>query len=139
MRYLILFITSFLFAFEVEFIQTKQINIFPDKDAILLVTKKPIQIDYEPKFYTKKGIVLLDYDKADQFVRNDLYFDGEVKNVKISTLDIDRIRNEMILKLNKYYKNCKLKKILFDDSTIQKIYFKPTNLSLKANIILECK
>jgi len=107
MKYLIIFIIScsFLFGFDVFFDDYYQKTIFPDKKAILLETKKPIQINYSPKIYTKKGIVLLNYDSADQFVRNDLYFNGNIKDIKIGILNIDKIRNKIISRLNKYYKN----------------------------------
>jgi len=138
MKYLILFIASFLLAFEVEFTKEYKTTIFPKTKAILLETKQPIQINYSPKIYTQKGIILLNYANADQFVRNDLYFNGKIKDIKIATINIDKIRNKMILDINRYYKNCKLKKIIFKDSIIKNIYFKPTNIEIKANVILNC-
>jgi len=138
MKYLIIFITSFLFAFEVEFVDTQTINIIPNQKAILLKTKKPLTIDYTPLIHTKKGIVLLNYQKADEFVRNDLYFNGEIKDINIAILEIDKIRDKTIQKLNKYYKNCKLKKIIFLENQYKTIYFKAINLKITLKVILNC-
>ena len=141
MKYLITFIISysFLFGFDVFFDDYYQKTIFPDKKAILLETKKPIQINYSPKIYTKKGIVLLNYDSADQFVRNDLYFNGNIKDIKIGILNIDKIRNKIISRLNKYYKNCKLKKIEFKDDLKKNIFFTPTTIIIHSQVTLDCK
>jgi hypothetical protein len=141
MKYLIIFIIScsFLFGFDVFFDDYYQKTIFPDKKAILLETKKPIQINYSPKIYTKKGIVLLNYDSADQFVRNDLYFNGNIKDIKIGILNIDKIRNKIISRLNKYYKNCKLKKIEFKDDLKKNIFFTPTTIIIHSQVTLDCK
>ena len=141
MKYLMIFIIgfSFLFGFDVFFDDYYQKTIFPDKKAILLETKKPIQINYSPKIYTKKGIVLLNYDDADQFVRNDLYFNGNIKDVKVGLFDIDSIREKIIERLNKHYKKCTLKKIKFKDNLSQKVFFTPTTVVIHTKITLECK
>jgi len=140
MKYLIIFIMScsFLFGFDVFFDDYYQKTIFPDKKAILLETKKPIQIDYSPKIYTKKGIILLNYDNADEFVRNDLYFNGTIKDVNIGILNIDKIRNEIIQRLNKHYKKCTLKKIKFKDNTENKVFFAPTTIVIHTKVTLDC-
>jgi len=138
MKYLIIFLVTFSFGFEVFFDDYYQKTIFPDKKAILLETKKPLQIDYSPKIYTKKGIVLLDYDQADQFVRNDLYFDGNIKDIKVGILNLDEVRNNIIKRLNHYYKNCRLKKLEFKDKIEKKVFFKPTTILIDTKVILEC-
>ena len=139
MKYLILFFTTLLFSFEVQFNDTQNVEIFPNQKAILLQTQKPINIKYSPKIYTKKGIVLLNYEKADQFVRNELYFNGDIKNINIALINIDKIRNTIIEKLNKSYKRCKLKTIIFAKNTNKTIYFSPKLLKINSKIILKCK
>ena len=139
MKYLIIFIATFSFGFDMFFKNTYQINLFPNRKAILLETNKTIPINYSPKFYTKKGIVLLDYDNADEFVRNDLYFNGKIKNVKVAIFDEDKTREKIVQTLKKYYKNCKLKKIEFIDKTQQKVFFQPTNLIVQTKVSLDCK
>jgi len=140
MKYLITFIIScsFLFGFDVFFDDYYQKTIFPDKKAILLETKKPIKVDYSPKIYTKNGIILLNYDNADQFVRNDLYFDGNIKDVKVGILNLDKIRSEIINRLNHHYKNCRLKKIIFKDHTKKRVFFNPTTIVIHTQIVLDC-
>jgi len=137
MKYLILFFFSSLFCFEVEFYDVQNIDIFPLKKVILLKTNKPIFLNYNHIIRTKKGVLLLNYEKADEFVRNDLYFNGEIQDIKIGILDIDKIRNQIIIRLNKYYKNCEIKKIIFLGN-YKKIYFKPTFLKIKSKVILDC-
>ena len=139
MKFLIIFLTTLLFAFEAEFQNTEDIALFPDTKAILLKTTKPIKIDYSPKIYTSQGIVLLDYDKADEFVRNSLYFKGKIEDVEISVFDIDSIRNKIISKLNRHYQNCKLKQINFDENNYKQVYFTPELLKIKSKVILECR
>jgi len=139
MRYLyLIFLTTFLLGFEVTFTEKDKISIFLDKKAILLKTKTPIKIDYSPKIYTEKGILLLNYDNADEFVRNSLYFNGQIKDIKIGILDIDKIRNRIIKKIEKKYQKCNIKKIIFLNS-YKKVYFKPTFLDIKSKVILDCK
>ena len=139
MKYLILFFTTLLFSFEVQFNDTQNVEIFPNQKAILLQTQKPININYSPKIFTEKGIVLLNYDNADDFVRNDLYFNGKIKDINIAILNIDKVRNKIIQKLNKYYNNCTLKKITFDNYSYKKIYFSPKILKITSKIVLECR
>jgi len=138
MKFLILFITTFLFGFKVEFNNIQKIHLFPDKKAILLETTKPIKIDYSPKIYTSKGIILLNYKKADEFVRNNLYFNGSIKNINIAIFNINENRNLIIQKLNKYYKKCNIDKIIFKDNFYEKVYFTPKILKINSKIILEC-
>jgi len=138
MKYLIIFMAIFSFGFDVFFDDYYQKTLFPDKKAILLETKKPIKIDYSPKIYTSKGIVLLNYEQADEFVRNNLYFNGNIKDIKVAILDINEIREKIINKLNKYYKNCVLKKVIFKDNSSKKIFFEPTTITIKSNIVLDC-
>jgi len=140
MKYLLIFIIPlFLFAFEVEYTKFYQTTIFPNQKAILLETNKPIQIDYKSKIYTKQGIVLINYNDADEFVRNDLYFNGKIKDVKVAFLNLDNIRFNLIREIKMTYKTCKIKKIIFKNEIFKKVFFKPTNLIIEAKIILNCK
>ena len=137
MKYLFIFIASFLLAFEVEFNDSFTKFITPNQKAILLT--KPIKINYNPKIYTQKGVVLLNYDKADEFIRNDFYLPNgvDVKDVKIAIFDIDRFRYKIIQNLEKKYSKCKIKKIIFTN-TFPKVYFKPTKIKLNSKVKLEC-
>jgi len=138
MKFLIVFITSFLFGFDVEFNDSFFKFITPNQKAILLT--KPIQIEYNPKIYTPKGVVLLNYEKADNFIRNDFYLPNGVKlkEINIAIFDIDKFRNQTIKTLKQKYKNCNIKKIIFLNN-LNKIYFKQTKIELKIKTILDCK
>ena len=140
MKKLILFLTSFLFAFEVEFNNNYQTTIFPNQKAILITSNK-LNIDYSPKIYTKKGIVLLNYDDADEFVRNDLYLPNgvNVKDVKIAIFDVDKIRYKILQNLSNKYQKCEIKKVIFLNNNFKKVYFKTTFIDLKYKVILDCQ
>jgi hypothetical protein len=131
-----IFIPFLLFAFEVEFNDTFTKFIIPQKKAILL--NKPIAINYSPKIYIQNGVILLDYEKADEFIRNDFYMPNGVdaKDIKVAIFDIDKFRYEIIKKLLLKYKKCNIKKIYF--SNAKKIYLKPTNVKINSKVILEC-
>ena len=140
MKKLILFLASFLFAFEVEFNNNYQTTIFPNQKAILITSNK-LNIDYSPKIYTKKGIVLLNYDDADEFVRNDLYLPNgvNVKDVKIAIFDVDKIRYKILQNLSTKYQKCEIKKVIFLNDNFKKVYFKSAFIDLKYKVILDCK
>jgi len=137
MKYLIIFLASFLLAFDVEFNDTFTKFITPNQKAILLT--KPISINYTPKIYTQKGVVLLNYDKADEFIRNDFYIPNgvDIKDIKIAIFDINSFRYEIIKKLKNKYKTCKIKKIIFLNSP-KKLYFNPTTIKIDTKISLNC-
>jgi len=138
MKYLIIFIASFLLAFDVELNDSFTKFVFPNKQAILIT--KPIKIDYSPKIYTSKGVILLNYDKADEFIRNNFYLPKgvDVKDIKIVIFDIDDFRYKIIQKLKNKYKTCNIKKIIFLNSP-KKLYFQATKIDIKTKIILNCK
>ena len=140
MKKLILFLASFLFAFEVEFNNNYQTTIFPNQKAILITSNK-LNINYSPKIYTKKGIVLLNYDDADEFVRNDLYLPNGVntKDVKIAIFDVDKIRYKILQNLSTKYQKCEIKKVIFLNDNFKKVYFKSAFIDLKYKVILDCK
>ena len=138
MKYL-LFLITFLSAYEVEFNDTFTKFIVPNQTAIFI--NKPLNIDYNPKFYTQNGVLLLDYDKADEFIRNDFYTPKGVKieDKKVGIFDIDSFRIEIMKKLKLKYKKCDIKKIVFNNPPFQKIYFKQTFIKLNTKTILECR
>ena len=137
-KLIIFFFIVFSFAFKVEFNNQYQTYIIPDKQAILIT--KVFPINYNNKIVTKKGIVLLNYQTADDFVRNSLYLPqgANAKDINIAIFDIDKVRFKIIQMLQKKYKTCQIKKIEFLDDIFQKVYFKPTTINLKYKTILEC-
>jgi hypothetical protein len=137
-KLIIFFFALSLFAFKVEFNNNYQTFIIPNKKAILIT--KVFPINYKKKIITKKGIILLDYQNADEFVRNSLYLpkDADVKDVDIAILDIDKIRYKIIKMLQKKYYKCKIKKIEFLDNNYNKAYFKPIILNIRYKVILSC-
>jgi len=134
---LIIFLFIFSFAFEVEFSNSYQTFITPNKRAIFI--NKIFPINYKNIIYTQKGMILLNYNQADEFVRNDLYMPNNsyAKNINIAIIDIDKIRIQLIHKIQTQYR-CKIKKIEFLN-TPKKIYFKPTLIKIKYKTTLECK
>ena len=138
MRYLIIFIASFLLAFDVEFNDTFTKFVTPNQKAILLT--KPIKINYNPKIYTQKGVVLLNYDKADEFIRNDFYLPNgvDVKDIKVAIFDVDRFRYKIIQQIKKKYRSCQIKQIIFLNSP-KNLYFKATKIEINTKVILDCK
>jgi hypothetical protein len=137
-KLIIFFFVLYLFAFKVEFNNEYHTFITPNEQAILIT--KVFPINYKKKIITKKGIVLLDYQNADEFVRNSLYLpkDAHIKDVKIAVFDIDKTRYKVITMLKKTYYNCKIKKIEFLDNTYKGLYFKPVLLNIRYKVILSC-
>jgi hypothetical protein len=121
----------------VEFNDTFTKFLTPKQKAILI--DKQIDINYPNKIYTKNGVVLLDYEDADKFIRNDFYIPNgvNVKDIKIAIFDIDEFRYKIIQKLSAKYQKCNIKKIIFSSNT-KKIYLKPTTIHINSKIILEC-
>jgi hypothetical protein len=138
-KLIILFFITFSFAFKVEFNNEYQTFITPNEKAILIT--KVFPIDYTNKIITKKGIILLDYQNADEFVRNSLYppKNAKIKDVDIAVFDVDEARFKIIQMLKNKYKTCEIEKIEFLDNNIQKVYFKPTTINIKYKTTLECK
>jgi len=138
-KFIVFFFIIFSFAFKVEFNNEYQTFITPNQKAILIT--KVFPINYTPKIITQKGMILLNYENADDFVRNSLYLpkDANAKNVNIAIFDIDKVRFEIIQNLIKKYKTCQIQKIEFLDNNYKKVYFKPALINLKYKTILECK
>jgi len=138
-KLIILFFVVFSFAFKVDFNNQYQIFLTPNQKAILIT--KVFPINYSNKVITNKGMVLLDYDNADDFVRNSLYLpkDANAKDVEIASFDIDKARYKIIKNLQNKYKTCQIKKIEFLPSDYKKVYFKPTNIIIKYKTTLDCK
>jgi hypothetical protein len=138
-KLIIFFFALSLFAFKVEFNNEYHTFATPNEQAILIT--KVFPINYSNKIITKKGMVLLDYDSADEFVRNSLYLpkNANIKDVNIAIFDVDKARFKIIQMLKKKYKTCQIKKIEFLNETLQKVYFKPSTIKLKYKTILDCK
>jgi len=138
-KVIILFFLISSFAFKVEFINKYQTLITPNQKAILIT--KIFPINYNPKIITQKGIILLNYENADNFVRNTLYLpkNANIKDVNIAIFDIDKIRYQLITNLQKKYNKCNITKIIFLQNNYKKVYFKPTLITLKYKINLDCK
>jgi len=138
-KVILLFFVVFSFAFKVEFNNKYETFLTPTKKAILIT--KVFPINYKDKIITNKGVILLDYENADDFVRNSLYLPkkAEVKDVNIAIFDVDKIRFKIIKILKNKYKTCQIQKIEFLDDNSQKVYFKPTSLKIKYRTILNCK
>jgi len=141
MKYLMIsLMISSLFGFKVEFENHYKTTIFPNIKAIFINSNK-VQINYKPKIILDNGIVLLNYPKADDYVRNSLYLPNNVnaENVNVAIFNIDKARNKILHKLNKYYKNCTLDKIIFQNNNYKSVYFKPTTIQINSKVILDCK
>ena len=138
-KFIIFFFIVFSFAFKVEFNNEYQTFITPNQKAILIT--KVFPINYTPKIITQKGMILLNYENADDFVRNNLYLpkDANAKNVNIAIFDVDKVRFKIIQNLVKKYKTCQIQKIEFLNNNYKKVYFKPTIINLKYKTILNCK
>ena len=130
---------SFLFSYKVEFVEKFSKFIIPNQKVILLT--KQIPIEYSPKIYSEKGTILLDYEKADQFIRNSFYLPKgvEVKELKVGVLDKDRFRLEIIDKIKRKYRGCRVEKLIFLNDDIETIYFKPKNVTIKTKVELNCQ
>jgi len=138
-KLIIFFFVVFSFGFKVEFENSYQTFLTPNQKAILIT--KVFPINYSNKIITNKGMVLLDYDNADDFVRNSLYLpkDANVKDVNIAIFDEDMARYKIIQNLQNKYKTCQIKKIEFLPSNYNEIYFKPTTVTIKYKTVLDCK
>jgi len=131
---------AFLNAFEVEFTKIYSQYVIPNKDAILINTKKNLTFPYQFT-KTKNGYILFgDIDEIEMWINNSFYppKDSKIKNIKIATIDYDKIFYYIIKKTKKEFKNCKIKKIKFLTPSKFEIVTKPTTLNIKYKITLDC-
>jgi len=139
MRWILIFFT-FLNAFEVEFTKTYSKYIIPNQDAILINTKENLTFPYQ---FTKtnNGYILVgDVDEIEMWINNNFYLpkDTTVKNIKIATIDYDKIFYYIIKKTKREFKSCKIKKIKFLTPNKFQIITKPTTITVKYKITLDC-
>jgi len=137
---LILFLTIPLFAFEVEFTKIYKKYVIPKTQAILIKTKANISFPF--KFYkVKDGYILIENRDVDNYLNNEFYAPDDAKfiNIKIASIDMDKIQYEIIKKIKKTYKSCNIKKLIFLTPDEEKIILKPVTIKEKYKIILECK
>ena len=139
MKWILMFFTL-LNAFEVEFTKIYSKSIIPNQDALLIKTKKNLTFPY--KFTkTHNGYILFgDIDEIEMWINNSFYppKDAIIKNIKIATIDYDKIFYYIINKTKKEFKNCKIKKIKFLTPNKFQIVTKPTTITVKYKIILDC-
>ncbi len=132
-------ITSYLFSFQVQFQEQYQKILSLSTHAFSLESNKTIT-DIPFKYFKVKNRYILIGDGIDEWIRNTAYLpqDTKIKEIKVNLLNVDKLRINIINKLNKNYKNCSLKKIDFLNSP-KKIYLKPTIIKINTKVTLECK
>jgi len=142
LKKIIIFLPILIFAFKVEFTKIYKEYIVPNKDAILIETKKN-DLTFPFKFFkTKNGYILIgDIDNINNWLENEFYApdDAKFKTIKIAIVDMDKIQYKVIQKVKKIYKSCKLEKLIFLTPDEEKIFTRPTTVIEKFKIILECK
>ena len=133
---------SLAFSFDVEFIKIYKKYVVPKKEAILIQTHVN-NLTFPFKFYKiKDGYILIgDLDKINMWLDNNFYApdDAKFKTIKITIVDMDKFQYEVIRKVKRIYKECKLKKLIFLTPDEEKIITKPTYVETKYKIILKCK
>jgi hypothetical protein len=138
--FLIFFLTIELFSFEAIFEDVYKKEVFLNKNAFSLQTSETIENIPFKYFKTENGYIVLGEDEVDEWIRNSaiLPLDTYIQETKVGIVNKDKIRNNIIKKVNKHYKNCKLSTIEFLTYP-KELYLKPSNLEFKTKIILECK
>ena len=139
---LILIILIFSYAFEVEFTKVYTQYIIPKKEAVKIITNKEGLSFPFPFIKTKDGYILYgDLRDINRWIDNEFYAPKHTtfKTVTYSLVDYDLIQYKIINKIKKIYKSCKIKKIIFLTPDENKIIFKPTIISIKYKIKLECE
>jgi len=142
MKKLFLILPIFLFAFNVKFIKIYKKYIIPNKEAILIQTKNP-NLSFPFKFIrVKNGYILYGNIQAiNNWLNNDFYApsDANFKNIKIAIINTDEIQYKIIQNIQKKYKQCSIKNIVFLSPDEEKIITKAQFIQLKYKIILNCK
>ncbi|WP_457564187.1 hypothetical protein [Caminibacter sp.] len=133
---------NFLYAFEVEFTKVYREYIAPKKPAIFIQTHAN-NLTFPFKYIkVKNGYILYgDIDQINMWLDNNFYppNDAQFKNIKIAIVDMDKIQYKIIQKIKKTYKKCKVKQLIFLTPDETKIISKPTYITEKYKIILDCK
>ena len=142
MKKLFLILPIFLFAFNVEFTKIYKKYIIPDKDAIFIQTSSP-NLTFPFKYIkVQNGYILYgDMQNINNYLNNDFYAPNNAKfnNIKIAIIDTDKIQYKIIQILQKKYKKCSIKNIIFLSPDEKKIITHSTTLTLKYKIELKCK
>ncbi|ACM92216.1 hypothetical protein NAMH_1791 [Nautilia profundicola AmH] len=139
-----LLILSFIYlnAFEVEYTKVYTQYVVPKNEAIKIITKKEGLTFPFPFIKTKDGYILYgNIDQINMWLDNEFYApdDAKFQTVKYTKVDFDKIQYRIINKTKHIYKSCKIKKIIFLTPDEDKIITKPTNITLKYKIELNCK
>ena len=139
MRWILIFFTL-LNAFEVEFTKIYSKYIIPNQDAILINTKKSLTFPYQFTKVNEGYILFGDIDEIEMWINNSFYppKNSTIKNIKIATIDYDKIFYYIIKKTKKEFKHCKIKKITFLTPNKFQIVIKPKKIIVKYKIILDC-
>ena len=133
---------TYIYAFEVEFTKVYTQHIIPKKEAVKIITNKEGLSFPFPFIKTKDGYILYgDLRDINRWIDNEFYAPKHTtfKTVTYSLVDYDLIQYKIINKIKKIYKSCKIKKIIFLTPDENKIIFKPTTISIKYKIKLECE
>jgi len=142
MKKLLFLLPIILFAFEVEFTKIYKEYIIPKQEAVFIKTHKN-DLTFPFKFYKiKNGYILIgDLQQINEYLDNEFYApdDAKFENIKIAVVDIDKIQYKIIQKINKTYKKCEIKKVIFLSPDEEKIIFKPQTVTVRYKIILDCK
>ena len=142
MKKLLFIFPIFVFAFNVEFTKIYKKYIIPTKDAILIKTKAPnLTFPFEYRRVNNGYILIGNIRDINNYLDNDFYAPNDAKfnNIKITIIDTDKIQYKIIQNLQKKYKKCSIKNIIFLSPDEKKIITHPTTLTLKYKIKLDCK
>ena len=142
MKKLLLILPIFLLAFNVVFTKVYKKYIIPDKDAVFIQTSSP-NLTFPFKYIkVQNGYILYgDMQKINNYLNNTFYAPNNTKfnYIKIAIIDTDKIQYKIIQNLQKKYKKCSIKNIIFLSPDEKKIITHPTTLTLKYKIKLNCK
>ena len=142
MKKLLFIFPIFLFAFNVEFTKIYKKYIIPNKEAVFIKTKAN-NLKFPFKYFkVNNGYILIgDMQDINNYLDNDFYApnDAKFENIKIALIDTDKIQYKIINDIQKKYPKCTIKDIIFLSPDEEKIITKPTNLTLKYKIKLDCK
>jgi len=142
MKKILFLLPLVLFAFKVEFTKIYKEYVIPKQDAIFIQTKAnnltfPFHFIKIPNGYILYG----DMQEINNYLDNDFYApdDAKFKNIKIAIIDTDKIQYKIIQKIKKTYKKCTIKSVIFLTPDETKIITKPSWITEKYKIILDCK
>ncbi len=139
---LLLIFPLFLFGFEVVFTKIYKKYVIPKKEAVLIKTHVN-SLTFPFKFFKiPNGYILIgNMQQINNYLDNDFYApnDAKFKNIKVAIVNTDKIQNKIINKIRYEYKHCKIKQIIFLSPDEERIITKPTVITEKYKVILDCK